>query len=89
MIKKLLYLFTFLVILSIIILTLNRNSDVLEIHIGYQSVTSQTWSALIIKNKKIFEKKLEREYPDMKIRVVWHDEISGSVINTSMLSKKL
>lgn len=89
MIKKLIYLFTFLVILSIIILTLNRNSDVLEIHIGYQSVTSQTWSALIIKNKKIFEKKLEREYPDMKIRVVWHDEISGSVINTSMLSNKI
>ena len=60
----------------------------IKIYIGYQSVTSQTWSALIIKNKKIFEKKLQEVYPNKKFKVIWSDEISGAVINTSMISGK-
>jgi len=75
------------IIFSKIILS-NKDDNSLEVHIGYQSVTSQTWGALIIKNKKIFEKKLKEEYPYKKIKVVWHDEISGSVINTNMVSNK-
>ncbi|NMA50995.1 MAG: ABC transporter substrate-binding protein [Mollicutes bacterium] len=61
----------------------------MEIHIGYQSVTSQTWGALVIKNQKIFENKLKEYYPNKNIKVVWHDEISGAVINTAMISKKI
>lgn len=63
-------------------------NDTIKIHIGYQSVTSQTWGALIIKNQKIFEKKLEEQYPSQKFEIIWHDEISGAVINTNMISNK-
>lgn len=68
---------------------LNRKKDTLQIDIGYQSVTSQTWGALIIKNKNIFEDKLKEEFKDKNVKVVWHDEISGAVINTSMISGKV
>lgn len=66
-----------------------NKEEVIEINIGYQSVTAQTWGALIIKEQKIYEKKLQELYPDKKIKVTWHDEISGSVINTSMISNKV
>lgn len=59
-----------------------------KIYIGYQSVTAQTWSALIIKNKKIFENKLKQQFPNVNYKIVWSDEISGAVINTSMISGK-
>lgn len=79
----------FLMIILIIICKTNSEKKVLQIDIGYQSVTSQTWSALIIKNQGIFEKKLKDKYKDKKIKIVWHDEISGAVINTSMISNKI
>ncbi len=60
----------------------------IKIYIGYQSVTSQTWTALIVKNKNIFEEKLKRAFPNQKYKVVWSDEISGAVINTAMISGK-
>lgn len=82
-----------LFIVAIIIIALfynqKKKEDTIEINIGYQSVTSQTWGALIIKNQKIYEKKLQELYPDKHIKVIWHDEISGSVINTSMISNKI
>lgn len=76
------------VILGLILMS-NSKKETLQIDIGYQSVTSQTWSALIIKNQNIFEDKLKEEYKDKKVKVVWHDEISGAVINTSMISNKI
>ena len=63
--------------------------DLLQVDVGYQSVTSQTWGALIMKNKNIFEDKLKKKYPNSKVKVVWHDEISGAVINTNMISGKI
>lgn len=72
----------------IAIVAVNRKNT-LEINIGYQSVTSQTWGALIIKDLEIYEKKVQELYPDKKVRIVWHDEISGSIINTSMISNKI
>lgn len=82
-----------LFIVAIIIIALfynqKKEEDTIEINIGYQSVTSQTWGALIIKNQKIYEKKLQELYPDKNIKVIWHDEISGSVINTNMISNKI
>lgn len=77
-------------LLSIVYIFLNKpKNNTIEIHIGYQSVTSQTWGALIIKNQKLFKKKIEKHYPDKNIRIIWHDEISGAVINTAMISKKI
>lgn len=80
------------VIIIIIITTMKNtsyNKQKIEIHIGYQSVTAQTWSALIIKNKKLLENRLKEKYPDKEINIIWHDEISGAVINTSMISNKI
>ena len=83
----------FLLILIIIVVSNIKGTlfgkDKIEIHIGYQSVTSQTWGALIIKNKNIFENNLKEKYPDKIFNIVWHDEISGAVINTSMISNKI
>lgn len=63
--------------------------NTLEIHIGYQSVTAQTWGALIMKDKELFENELKKLYPEKKIKIVWHDEMSGAIINTSMISGKV
>ena len=88
--KKIIILVTIILIIIVGLVKINHNkSNIIKIDIGYQSVTSQTWGALIIKNKGIFEKKLKKEYPNKKIKVVWHDEISGSVINTNMISGKV
>lgn len=81
-----------LCLIGIVFLFWYKNSmdkDTITINIGYQSVTSQTWGALVMKNQQIFEKKLKELYPDKKINVVWHDEISGAVINTGMISNKI
>lgn len=79
-------LFVFIILCKICFF--NETKEV-KIDIGYQSVTSQTWGALIIKNKKIFEEKLQQNYSDKKVKVVWHDEISGAIINTNMISGKM
>lgn len=86
------YLLIALVFLLFLIWVFNNTfskKETLQIDVGYQSVTSQTWGALIIKNKNIFENKLKEEYPNKKVKVVWHDEISGAVINTNMISGKV
>ena len=87
--KNLVILFVIIVLVIAIVFKVNNKKDVLQIDVGYQSVTSQTWGALIIKNKNIFLDKLKKEYPDKDVKVVWHDEISGAVINTSMISGKV
>lgn len=60
----------------------------LIIHIGYQSATSQIWSALIIKNQGIFERMVQDLYPDRRVKIEWHNEVSGAVINNNMISGK-
>ena len=87
--KSLLLLTIFLICFSLYLFYVQEKKNTLEIHIGYQSVTSQTWGALVVKEKKTFEKKLENLYPEKKIKVVWHDEMSGAIINTSMISSKI
>lgn len=87
--KNLLVLFVIIFLVIAIVFKVNTKKDVLQVDVGYQSVTSQTWGALIIKNKKIFLNKLKEAYPDKNVKVVWHDEISGAVINTSMISGKV
>lgn len=87
--KKLIVLIMLIILVVGIIIKINTKKETLQIDIGYQSVTSQTWGALIIKNKKIFLEKLKKEYPNKNVKVVWHDEISGAVINTNMISGKV
>lgn len=60
----------------------------IELNIGYQSITAQTWGALIIKNTHMLENKLKKYYPDREIVVNWYDEVSGSVINNNMIAHK-
>lgn len=79
----------FLVCFSLYLFHVQEKKNTLEIHIGYQSVTSQTWGALIVKEKKLLEEKLKVLYPDKKIKIVWHDEMSGAIINTNMISGKV
>lgn len=84
------FVFLFLILLvGVVFYSTNNKKETLQIDIGYQSVTSQTWGALIIKNKNIFEDKLKERFKDKDVKVVWHDEISGAVINTNMISGKV
>ncbi len=88
--KKKVCLIVILLLLIMLFKSIHFNKkEIIKIDIGYQSVTSQTWGALIIKNKSIFENKLKEAYPNKTVKVVWHDEISGAVINTSMISGKV
>ncbi len=70
------------------ILFYSSRSNVIEINIGYQSITSQTWGALIVKNQKLLEKKISEKYDDAKVSIIWHDELSGASINNNMLAHK-
>lgn len=84
---------TLLVIMSIgcVILGLqylSKAKEKIEINIGYQSITAQTWGALIIKNQNLLERKLKQYYPDAFIKVNWYDEVSGSIINNNMIAHK-
>ena len=87
--KKGIFILTAILFIALIAVIAVNRKNTLKINIGYQSVTSQTWGALIIKDLEIYEKKVQELYPDKKVRIVWHDEISGSIINTSMISNKI
>ena len=67
---------------------LSNSKEKIELNIGYQSITAQTWGALIIKNQHLLEKKLKQRYPDTDIVINWYDEVSGSVINNNMIAHK-
>lgn len=67
---------------------LNNVKEKIEVNIGYQSITAQTWGALIIKEQQILEKKLKDNYPKAEIHVNWYDEASGSLINNNMIAHK-
>lgn len=63
--------------------------EIVNITIGYQTVTSQTWGALIIKNKKLYEKYLEKEYPNKKFKISWFNAQSGPPLTNNMVAGKL
>lgn len=87
--RKIILMISMVSLIAVLLSIHYGNYNTIKIDIGYQSVTSQTWGALIMKNKGFFYNKLKEAYPDKKIKVVWHDEISGSVINTSMIMGKV
>ncbi|WP_338433358.1 ABC transporter substrate-binding protein [Clostridium tyrobutyricum] len=63
--------------------------EVIKIGVGYQTVTSQTWGALIMKNKKLFEKYLEQKYPDKDFVIDWFNAQSGPPLTNNMIAGKI
>jgi NitT/TauT family transport system substrate-binding protein len=69
--------------------SVNSKKEVVKIAIGYQTVTSQTWGALVIKNKKIYEKYLQEKYPDKEFQIEWQNAQSGPPLTNNMVAGKL
>lgn len=67
----------------------NSKKEVVKIAVGYQTVTSQTWGALIIKNKKLYEKYLEEKYPNKEFQIEWFNAQSGPPLTNNMVAGKL
>ena len=65
------------------------NKAPVTVTVGYQSPTAQTWGALIIKNKKLFEKHLQELVPDQNVKVEWFDAPAGSILNNNMVGGKI
>lgn len=79
----------FMCISGIIFFFINKkNEKEIVVDIGYQSVTAQTWGAVIIKNQNLFEERLKEQFPDYRITVRWHNEVSGAAINNNMFANK-
>ncbi|MFC0214451.1 ABC transporter substrate-binding protein [Paenibacillus chartarius] len=64
-------------------------AEPVTITIGYQSPTAQTWGALIIKNRKLYEKHLKEQVPNKSYQVEWFDAPAGSVLNNNMAGGKI
>jgi NitT/TauT family transport system substrate-binding protein len=63
--------------------------ETVNITIGYQTVTAQTWGALIIKNKKLYEKYLEQKYPNKEFKISWFNAQSGPPLTNNMIAGKM
>ncbi|MCZ8521654.1 MULTISPECIES: ABC transporter substrate-binding protein [Paenibacillus] len=57
--------------------------------VGYQSPTAQTWGALIMKNRKLYEKHLKELAPADQVEVKWFDATAGSILNNNMVGGKI
>lgn len=75
-------------IVCIFLLKILTRDNVVKIDIGYQSVTAQTWGALILKANSIYEEKLAERFSETDFQITWHDETSGAIINENMISLK-
>ena len=74
-----------LILISVIILMhQKKDANKKSINIGYQSVTAQIWSAIIIKNFKLIEECYQKE-----ISISWMNFTSGPPITSNMISGKL
>lgn len=67
----------------------NPNNKTVKIAIGYQTVTSQTWGLLIVKNQKLLEHELKASYPDTNFEIEWMDAQSGPPLTNNMIAGKL
>lgn len=54
--KSLLILTIFLICFLLYLFHDQEKKNTLKIHIGYQSVTSQTWGALVVKEKNLLKR---------------------------------
>lgn len=60
-----------------------------NIGIGYQSPTAQTWGAVIMKNQKMFEQELSEKFPRQEFNIEWFNSPSGPPLTNNMISSKL
>lgn len=67
----------------------SQPKETVNITIGYQSVTAQTWGALIIKNQKLYEKYLEKAYPNKTFHIDWFNAQSGPPLTNNMVAGKI
>lgn len=67
----------------------SNSSGSKTIAIGYQSVTAQTWGALIMKNKGFLEEELKEKFPDEKFDISWQNAQSGPPLTNNMIAGKL
>jgi len=65
------------------------SKEVVKIGIGYQAPTAQTWGAVIIKNKKLYEKYLKEKFPDKDFEIEWFNSPSGPPLTNNMIAGKL
>jgi NitT/TauT family transport system substrate-binding protein len=87
--KKSFAVFIIILIILFLILALqhvqNRKIKNVNLNIGYQSITAQTWSALIMKRLHLIEK----YYGQGKLNVSWSNFASGPPITSNMIGGKL
>ena len=67
----------------------SKPAESVTISIGYQTVTAQTWGALIVKNKRLFEEELSSEFPDVDFNIEWENATSGPPLTNNMIAGKL
>lgn len=77
--------------LGLIVISSNAGAadDKVRIGIGYQNPTAQTWGALIIKNKKLYEKYLKEKFPKKDFEIEWFNSPSGPPLTNNMIAGKL
>jgi NitT/TauT family transport system substrate-binding protein len=73
-------------LLVLMLIFIQGCSQAETIAIGYQSPTSQIWSALIIKNTELYENLLLEEFPNKEFEIVWLDYPSGPPITNNMIA---
>lgn len=76
--------FIFLAILLFFFVYIQKNEKE-NITIGYQSITAQTWGAIVIKEYKLLENELKND----SIKINWSNFSSGPPITSNMLAGKI
>lgn len=85
---KFLIVIIFILIISMIII-LNNLYKTEEIVLGYQSPTAVTWSATIMKEKKLIEEELKKEFPQKKFKIKWVNSPTGIPLVNGMINNKI
>ena len=63
--------------------------DTVNIGVGYQIPTAQTWGVLIVKHEHLFEKYLKEADPDHEYAIEWSNSASGPPLTNNMVAGKL
>lgn len=69
--------------------TESKNREIVKIAIGYQNTTAQTWGAIIIKNQKLYERYLNKRFPDKQFQIEWFNAPSDTPLTDNMISGKI
>lgn len=82
--KKIIVILAFLILLLVFNFYYKQSKQD-SITIGYQSITSQTWGAIVMKEYNLLEKELN----DDSINIFWSNFASGPPITSNMLAGKI